>query len=132
MKLKSKIKPYIFVPILLIILFIAFVSMKYIIQLYNFYPWAIKISNLTKETSDDRYNNAINNNEIYFLGVIWEGLEFPGINNIKDIQQYRTIIIDSTGDVIRSKEHLNIKNTARQYAERFNTKMLYFINESNH
>ena len=74
----------------------------------------------------EKYAKATKNNQIYFLGVYGEGLDIPGIDQMKisEIKKYPIEIIDSTGCLIKSREHQHFKQVAFNYAKEFNAKML--------
>jgi hypothetical protein len=128
--LKSTSKKLIALITILVGLVVIITGFIYIYQLSDYYKWSIQMSHISSMSIDQRYSNAIRDKNIHFLGIIGEGISFPEVDNKIDIKKYRNIIIDSTGDMILSKEQHRFKGFAEQYAKEFNLKMLEYINST--
>ena len=119
MKTKTKIISVLSILGILLVIW----SYNYTNYIGDFYKWQIKISNLYSISPEELYKKAKLERQVYFLGVLGEGLELPGIEGDLNFK-HKIIIIDSTGDVIYSKGQEQFKEKAQLYAKDFNLKMM--------
>ena len=76
------------------------------------------------------FETAVSISDFRFAGLYGEGLDVPSVpwhcfDNKKDVK-----VIDSTGDLIDSEEHMRLKALAYKYASQFNERMLKHLNEN--
>lgn len=79
--------------------------------------------------------DAINKNDLRFIGCMGFGLIFPGLsheesNALKENDNY--VVLDGTTDAMESNYHRKLIDRAWEYAETYNTEMKNHIEIANH
>lgn len=97
--------------------------------------------NRRMEDMIERYRNAdikkdaedsFKKNDLRLISIMGYTEYTPGINDESlEIEQYGTICMPDTGDVILSQKHGEFQQVARDYAKRYNDEMLSLIKEQN-
>lgn len=83
--------------------------------------------NIQDPTSD--LNKNIELEDYRFIGLYGYGTYYPGVEgeDYKYVIEHGSLFINGTSDVIESKEHGDLIQTAKEYAENYNKALLNYL-----